>query len=145
MFNIKYMPWTSIRRQVLVDLVAEFTESLMEVEDEEQSLGGKQVQVISPQGSSPWKLYVNGVANQKGSGMGLVIVSPNRITIEKSLRLGFLDTNNEADYKALLIGIAIVQNMGRKVVEVFSDSRLIVGQVKGELKARDLRMQGCLN
>ena len=56
-----------------------------------------------------------------------------------------MDTNNEADYKALLIGIAMVQNMGRKVVEVFSDSRLIVGQVKGELKARDLRMQRCLN
>ena len=40
--------------------------------------------------------------------MRLVIVSPNKITIEKSLRLGFLDTNNEADYKALLIGIAMV-------------------------------------
>ena len=42
-FDIKYMPQTSIRRQVLVDLVAEFTESSMEVEDEEQSSGGKQV------------------------------------------------------------------------------------------------------
>jgi len=35
--------------------------------------------------------------------------------------------------------------MGGKVVEVFSDSRLIVGQVKGELKANDLRMQGYWN
>ena len=108
MFDIKYMPWTSIRRQVLVDLVAEFTESSMEVEDEEQSLGGKQVQVISPQGPSPWKLYVNGVANQRGSGMGLVIVSPNRITIEKSLRLGFSAMNNEVEYEALLVGIAMI-------------------------------------
>ena len=30
-------------------------------------------------------------------------------------------------------------------MEVFSDSRLVVGQVKGELEARDLRMQGYLN
>ena len=37
--------------------------------------------------------------------------------------------------------MTMVQNMGRKAVEMFSDSRLIVGQVKGELEARDTRMQ----
>ena len=31
------------------------------------------------------------------------------------------------------------------MVELFSDSRLIVGQVKGELDARDSRMQEYLN
>ena len=35
--------------------------------------------------------------------------------------------------------------MGEKVVEVFSNSRLIVGQVKGELEARDARMQEYLS
>ena len=73
------------------------------------------------------------------------MVSPNKIAIEKSLRLGFSATNNEAEYEALLIGIAMVQKMGGKVVEVFSDSRLVAGQVKGELEAKDLRMQGYLN
>ena len=34
-FNIKYMPQTSIKSQVLVDLIAEFTESLVEMENEE--------------------------------------------------------------------------------------------------------------
>ena len=77
--------------------------------------------------------------------MGLVVVSLNRITIEKSLRLGFSATNNEAEYEALLIGITMVQKMGGKVVKVFSNSRLIIGQVKGELEAMDLRMQGYLN
>ena len=47
-------------------------------------------------------------ANQKGCGVGLVIVSTDRITIEKSLRLGFSAMNNEAEYEALLIGIAMV-------------------------------------
>ena len=59
--------------------------------------------------------------------MGLVLVSSDKITIEKSLRLGFSATNNEAEYEALLIGIAMVQKMGGKVIEVFSNSRLIVG------------------
>ena len=30
-------------------------------------------------------------------------------------------------------------------MEMFSDSRLVVGQVQGELEARDLRMQEYLN
>ena len=77
--------------------------------------------------------------------MGLVVVSTDRITIEKSLRLGFSATNNEAEYEALLTGIAMVQKMGGKVIEVFSNSRLIVGQVKGELKVKDLRVQGYLS
>ena len=134
------MPQTFIKRQVLVDLVAEFTESPIEVEDKEHSSRGKQVQAISLQGPSPWKLYVDGVVCQRGSEVRLVIVSPDRITIKKSLRLGFSATNNVAEYEALLIRIAMVQKMGGKVVEVFLDSRLIVGQVKGELEAKDSRM-----
>ena len=59
--------------------------------------------------------------------MGLVLVSPEKITIEKSLRLGFSATNNEAEYEVLLMGMVIVQKMGGKAVKMFSDSRLIVG------------------
>ena len=68
-------------------------------------------------------------------------MSPERITIEKSLRLNFSATNNEAEYEALLMGMMIVQKMGGKAVRVFSDSKLVVGQVRGDLEARDTRMQ----
>ena len=67
-------------------------------------------------------------------------MSPEKITIEKSLRLGFSTTNNETEYKALLMGMVMIQKMSGKVVEIFSDSRLVMGQVRGELKARDLKM-----
>ena len=40
--------------------------------------------------------------------MGLVISSPVKIIIEKSLRLGFLATNNKAEYEALLVGMVMV-------------------------------------
>ena len=61
--------------------------------------------------------------------MGLVVVSPERIIIEKSLRLGFSATNNEAEYEALLVGMAMIQKIGGRTVEMFSDLRLVVGQV----------------
>ena len=77
--------------------------------------------------------------------MGLVLISPKKITIEKSLRLGFSTTNNEAEYEVLLVGMTMVHKMGGKAVKIFLDSRLVVGQVKGELEARDMRIQGYLS
>ena len=68
-----------------------------------------------------------GALNQKGSGIGLVLISPKKVIVEKSLRLNFSAMNNEAEYEALLMGITMVQRMGGKSVKVFSDSRLVVG------------------
>ena len=39
----------------------------------------------------------------------------------------------------------MIHKIGGKSVKMFSDSRLVVGQVKGELEARDERMQGYLS
>ena len=73
------------------------------------------------------------------------MISPEKVIVEKSLRLDFSATNNEAEYDTLLMGMAMVQRMGGKSVKVFSDSRLVFGQVKGEFEAKDERMQGYLN
>ena len=73
------------------------------------------------------------------------MISPEKVIVEKSLRLDFSATNNEAEYDTLLMGLAMVQRMGGKSVKVFSDSRLVFGQVKGEFEAKDERMQGYLN
>ena len=100
----------------------------------------KPVGVVSMPGPPCWKVYIDGAANQRGSGVGLVLESPEKTVIKKSLRLGFSATNNETEFEALLQGMAMVQKTGGKVVEIFSDSRLVVGQVKGELEVRDARM-----
>ena len=73
------------------------------------------------------------------------MISPEKVIIEKSLRFDFSATNNEAEYETLLIGIAMVQRMGGKSIKVFSNSRLVVGQVKWEFEAKDKRMQGYLS
>ena len=72
-------------------------------------------------------------------------MSLEKVVIEKSLRLDFSTTNNEAEYKALLEGMTMVQRMGGKSIKLFSDSRLVIGQVRGEFEAKDERMQGYLH
>ena len=139
------MPRTSVKGQVITNLVAEFAEPSLEEVMETRDIDGKLVGTISQQVPASWKVYVDGAANQKGFRVGLVLVSPESITIEKSLRLGFSATNNEAEYEALLEGMSMVQKLSGKAVNMFSDLRLIVGQVNEELEARDKRMQGYLS
>ena len=67
-FDIKYMPRISIKGQVLADLAAEFVECPEEIERENQKLGERSISVVFVQCPMPWELYVNGAANQRGSG-----------------------------------------------------------------------------
>ena len=54
-------------------------------------------------------------------------MTPGKLVMEKSLRLGFLATNNEAEYMALLDGMTMVNKLKGEVIEVYSDSQLVVG------------------
>ena len=139
------MPRTSIKGQVLADLVAEFTEPEIEELPSDGNIDEKLVGTISQYCLPTWEVYVDGASNQKGSGVGLVLMPPKKVVIEKFLRLDFSATNNEAEYEALLEGMAMVQRMGGKSIKLFSDSRLVVGQVRGEFEAKDEMMQGYLN
>ena len=60
---------------------------------------------------------MDGAANQKRSGVGLVLISPEKLVVEKSLRLGFSTTNNKAKYEALLEGVSMVQRMGENQLQ----------------------------
>ncbi|XP_065638559.1 uncharacterized protein LOC136071338 [Quercus suber] len=54
--------------------------------------------------------------------LGLVLISPEKIVIEKSMKLNFTATNNEAEYETLLMGMAMIRRMGGKSVESEFDS-----------------------
>ena len=139
------MPRISIKKQVFANLVAEFIEPLVEELNPAENMDEKLVGMISQHGPSPWEVYVDGASNQKGSGVRLVLISFEKIRIEKSLRLNFSVTNNEAEYETLIKGMAMVQRMHGKSIKTFSDSKLVICQVKKEFEAKDERMQGYLS
>lgn len=51
-----------------------------------------------------------------------MLVTLKKLVVEKSSRLGFLATNNEAEYEALLAGMATVTQLKGQVIELYSDS-----------------------
>ena len=133
------MPQTAIKGQVLVDFVAEFTEDI--IGEEERALGVMNTSAICV---LPWEVYTNKTTKCKGVGIEIMLITLEKLIMEKSLRLGFLATNNEAKYKAMLAGVTMVSQLGGDVVEVYLDSWFVVGQVNGEFEALDERMQGYL-
>lgn len=46
--------------------------------------------------TQPWRVFVDGASNVRGSGVEVVMISPKGLRLEKSLRLGFQASNNEA-------------------------------------------------
>ena len=80
-------------------------------------------------------MFVDGALNAMGAGAGIVIITSEGIRLERSFRLGFKASNNEAEYEAFLAGLRAVLRLGAKDVEIYSDSRLVVYQIIGSFEA----------
>ena len=83
-----------------------------------------------------WKLFVDGAANAQGSGVGLILTSPEGIDIEYALGFGFQASNNEAEYEAVIAGLNLAHSMEVDQLEVCSDSQLVVKQIEDTYKAK---------
>ncbi|XP_068312481.1 uncharacterized protein [Pyrus communis] len=60
--------------------------------------------------------------------------------LEQAITLGFKASNNEAEYKALLVGLRIVKDLAVKKLAIHSDSQLITSQTTREYTAKHPRM-----
>ncbi|XP_065017243.1 uncharacterized protein LOC135643806 [Musa acuminata AAA Group] len=123
--DIQYVPKTAIKAQSVADFIAELTQ----VEDGDLE-----------QPPEAWVLHVDGSANSKGAGAGLVLQSPDRRSFERSLRFGFQTTNNTEEYEALLAGLRLALEMQVVAIRVLTDSQLVAEQLSGGYEARDPTM-----
>ncbi|CAN6679239.1 unnamed protein product [Malus baccata var. baccata] len=79
----------------------------------------------------------------KTSGAGIMIINPQGIYHYYSFLLDYQgNTNNRAEYEALIIGLEILMDLGAMEVEVFGDSELVINQLNGEFKCRHITMAG---
>ena len=116
-----------MKGQVLADFITEF--SLR-----------REMEIVCHVEALLWKVFVDSASSALGSGARIVIITPERIKLEHSFRLGFRVSNNKAEYEALLVGLIAVSDLGAREVEVYSDSRLVVNQVQGSFEAKDPQM-----
>ncbi|PON72858.1 Ribonuclease H, partial [Parasponia andersonii] len=135
-FDINFQPRTAIKGQALADFIAEFTYDV--------NLPTGVLEKPASDTSKLWKLYVDGSSNENGAGAGIVLISLEGHNIHYALRFKFPTSNNEAEYEALIAGLKLAQEMKVEAIEVYSDSQLVVCQVKGGYHARGERMMAYL-
>ena len=78
----------------------------------------------------------NGSLRKYLVGVGVVLVSPQNYVIPRAFSLTEPCSNNVAEYNALLIGMQIADEIGVKNLEAYSDSKLIINQIRGEYEVR---------
>ena len=79
--------------------------------------------------------------NPGPAAVGVVVRDEHgEVLVERAERIG-RSTNNVAEYKALLLGIATAAELGGSEVELVGDSELIVRQVEGRYKVKDATLR----
>ncbi|GJQ95495.1 reverse transcriptase domain-containing protein [Tanacetum coccineum] len=83
-----------------------------------------------------WKLYTDGASNEHGSRACLILIDPEGAEYSYALRLNFTNSNNDADYEALLTGLRIAAKIKVEKMHAFVDSKLVASQVERSYEAK---------
>ncbi|GJX16804.1 reverse transcriptase domain-containing protein [Tanacetum coccineum] len=150
-YDIKYASRSAIKGQVLTDFLEDtMTEDSPTQEKtngpddtlaERESMEEQEATVTrAPENlkaeADIWKLYTDGASNEHGSGAGLILIDPEGAEYSYALRLNFANSNNDAEYKALLAGLRIATKMKVEKMHAFIDSKLVANQVEGSYEAK---------
>jgi ribonuclease HI len=92
--------------------------------------------MMSDQG---FQLYVDGAAkgNPGEAGVGAILLDDQGTVIFRLGRYIGKATNNQAEYRGLILGLQETLAMGGKDVVVFTDSELMEKQIKGQYRVKD--------
>jgi len=84
------------------------------------------------------KVYTDGacLGNPGKVGVGYVIYKDSKVIKQGSVPLG-VGTNNFAEYMACIFSLVDILAMGERQCHVFSDSKLICEQIKGNFKVKN--------
>nr|GEV57564.1 reverse transcriptase domain-containing protein [Tanacetum cinerariifolium] len=90
-YNITYEPRNAIKGQHLADFLSEAPVGIPIGE-----FFRLPAKFPNKDDVKRWTLFTDGASNSKGSGAGLVLISPSGVEFAYALRLNFTNTNNEA-------------------------------------------------
>ena len=89
-----------------------------------------------------YQLYTDGASrgNPGKACVGIVIKENGKTIYKDSKYLGDNITNNIAEYSSLEFGLETLLNKNYKIskLEIFMDSKLVISQLKGEWKLRNI-------
>lgn len=84
-------------------------------------------------------MYVDGGSrgNPGDAGIGVAVFDEKKVLIAEISRYIGNQTNNVAEYYALVRGLEEIRILGAKKVDIYMDSELVVKQIKGEYRVKN--------
>lgn len=116
-FNLKFIPKKSVKGRVIFDFLAkqpieEHTEKIYDFPDEG---------IMTIEDAKRWGMYFDGVTNQKGYGVRVILVSPKGAHTPILVKLEFEITNNIIEYESCIIGLKAAIQLGVIYINVYGD------------------------
>ncbi|KAL0434358.1 UNVERIFIED_CONTAM: hypothetical protein Slati_2770100 [Sesamum latifolium] len=108
-YDISYLLRTMIKALALADFISEMAR--ISLEDTSRT--------------AKWLLHADGSSTAQGSGVGVVITSPQGEDLEFAVKFGFKASNNEAKYEGLDTGMRMAHEAGARHLIAYSDSQLV--------------------
>ena len=105
-FYVQYCPRTTVKGKIVVDFITEYTQS----EDK------------GAEGHRLWSIHMDKSSNQHSGGARVVIQTPEGDKIECMIQLDFPTTNNEVEYKALVVGLDLTKAASAENMIMHCDS-----------------------
>ena len=59
-----------------------------------------------------WRMYFNGATNQKGYGVGIILIASKGAHTLLAIKLKYTSTNNTTEYEACIIGMEATLSIG---------------------------------
>ena len=94
---------------------------------------------------SNWIMHFDGSKMLAGLGADVVLTSPTGDTIYYVLQILYTDSNNVAEYEALLHGLRMAVSMGIQCLELRRDSNLAISQIHRDFDTKDSKMAAYRN
>ena len=129
--------------QDFLDEYPQYSErKLYETRDRIETMLSEQARDEASGGRGTFSIYVDGASQpqKKRAGIGGVIYLDDSEIESFSEHIGEA-TNNEAEYRAMIKGLELLEKYEAEKVYVFADSELVVRQVNGQYQVKNARMQ----
>jgi ribonuclease HI len=126
-YHITFEPRTTIKSQVLADFIVDWTAPAQPQEESSERV---------------WTIHCDGAWCHAGAGTSAIITSPTCVNYRYAVRLSFAlesdrCTNNIAEYKAVILGLRKLRALGVTTCKIWTDSKVIAGQIKKEYSAKE--------
>ena len=112
-FDLKYVVRKTIKGSVVSDFYAE---NPIKGENGKEDFPDKDILDIE---LGVWKMYFDGVVNQYGNGIRVLLITPDGFHIPLAVMLNFEATNNMAEYEACIARMEALRRLGVKEADVF--------------------------